>query len=96
MKASMRFFTEWRAMKAFIAATGILCVGILGFKEKTASFSPWFIVAFAGLVYVWSCFLWGKSQGKNRRQKGTREPEITHRNPAAKLPPRRPLPPMQT
>ena len=85
MAPSNRFFAEWTAMKLFLLATVVLCVGVLGFKGTKVVISPWYAVGCAALLYGGSWYFWHRTREHHRRRRS--HLHFTHRNPAAKLPP---------
>lgn len=72
-------------MKLFLLGTIVLCIAVLGFKEKYVFLSPWYAIGCAALLYGGSWFLWNKSKEHHHRRRA--HEHFTHRNPLAKLPP---------
>jgi len=82
-----RFFAEWTAMKLFLLGTVVLCIGVLGFKEKNVVVSPLYVLGCAALLYTGSWYFWRRSKDHHRRRRS--HEHFSHRNPLAKLPPLR-------
>ena len=68
MKPSNQFFLEWRALKAFVIATGLLCIAFFTWKQPDTAFSPWYLIGLAGFLYLFSGWLWMRSKGRRRHR----------------------------
>jgi hypothetical protein len=89
MREWRRAFNEVRALKAFVGATLLLCIG-LGMWEDMDTEKRVFWMIITPLAFIGSVLWWRRSLPKRKkRQMATAEPETTRRNPPAKVPPPR-------
>jgi hypothetical protein len=86
MQEWKRVFTEARALKAFVVATMVFCVGLLSLENMDKEARIYWLILTA-LLYAASIAYWRRSNPKRRKHRDEVNP--TRRNPPAKLPPLR-------
>jgi len=90
MEPSRKFFREYRALRAFIAATGLLMFWIVTLDDVKST-GCWYFLGLSALLYLAAIFdYWSSKEQKRRKHRSPPEPEFERRNPPAKLPPPRP------